>query len=51
MHHTKADIDGLHVKRKEGGKGVLQFKATYKGEVRKSVLRNIRTQNKKNTNL
>jgi hypothetical protein len=29
MHHPKVDIDRLHVKRKEGGRGLLQIEATY----------------------
>ena len=35
MHHPKADIDrlGLHVKRKEGRRGLLQIEAIYKAEV------------------
>ena len=33
MHHPKADIDTLHVKRKEDGRGLLQIKATYKAEI------------------
>ena len=33
MHHPKADIDRLYVKRKEGGRGLLQVEATYKAEI------------------
>ena len=33
MHHPKADIDRLYVKRKEGGRGLLQFEAVYKAEI------------------
>ena len=33
MHHPKADIDRLYVKRKEGGKGLVQVEATYKAEI------------------
>ena len=33
MHHRKADKDRLYVKRKEGGRGLLQIEATYKAEV------------------
>ena len=29
MHHPKAYIDRLYVKRKEGGRGLLQIEATY----------------------
>jgi len=30
MHHSKADIDRLYVKRKEGGRGLVQIEAAYK---------------------
>jgi len=33
MHHPKADTDRLHVKRKGGGKGLLQIEVTYKTEI------------------
>jgi hypothetical protein len=33
MHHPKADIDRLYVKRKEGGRGLSQIKAAYKTEI------------------
>jgi Zn-dependent M16 (insulinase) family peptidase len=33
MHHPKADIDRLYVKRKEGGRGLVQVEATYKAEI------------------
>jgi len=33
MHHPTSDIDGLYVKRKEGGTDVLQTDATYKTEI------------------
>jgi len=33
MHHPKADIDRLYVKRKGGGKGLVQAEATYKAEI------------------
>ena len=33
MHHPKADIDRLYVKRKEGGKGLVQIEAAYKAEI------------------
>jgi hypothetical protein len=33
MHHPKADRDRLYVKRKEGGRGLLQFEAVYKAEI------------------
>jgi len=33
MHHPKADIDRLHVKRKGGGRGLLQIEVTYKTEI------------------
>jgi DNA-binding protein YbaB len=32
MHHPKADIDRLHVKRK-GGRGLLQIEVTCKAEI------------------
>ena len=33
MHHPKADIDRLYVKRKEGGRGLVQVEAAYKEEI------------------
>ena len=33
MHHPKADIDRLYVKRKEGGRGPVQIEAAYKAEI------------------
>jgi hypothetical protein len=33
MHHPKADIDRLYVKRKEGGRGRAQIEAPYKTEI------------------
>jgi hypothetical protein len=33
MHHPKADIDRLYVKRKEGGRGLVQVAAAYKAEI------------------
>jgi hypothetical protein len=34
MHHPeKADIDRLYVKRKEGGRGMVQVEAAYKAEI------------------
>jgi hypothetical protein len=32
-HHPKADIDRLYVKRKEGGRGLVQVEAAYKAEI------------------
>jgi len=29
MRHPKVDIDRLYIKRKEGGRGLLQIEATY----------------------
>ena len=29
MHHPKADIDRIYVKRKEGGRGLVQVEAAY----------------------
>ena len=33
MHHPKADIDRLYVKRKEEGRGLVQVEAAYKAEI------------------
>jgi hypothetical protein len=33
MHHPKADTDRLYVKRKEGGRGLVQVEATYEAEI------------------
>ena len=33
MHHPKADIDRLYVKRKEGRRGLVQIEASYKAEI------------------
>jgi hypothetical protein len=33
MHHGKANIDRLCVKRKEGGRGMLQVEVAYKTEI------------------
>ena len=33
MHYPKADIDRLYVKRKEGGRGLVQVEAAYKAEI------------------
>ena len=33
MHHPKAEIDMLYVKRKEGGRGLLQIEVTHKAEI------------------
>ena len=33
MHHPKADIDRLYVKREEGGGGLVQVEAAYKAEI------------------
>jgi hypothetical protein len=33
MHHPNADIDRLYVKRKEGGRGLVQAEAEHKTEV------------------
>ena len=33
MHHAKADIDRLYVKRNEGGRGLVQVEAAYKAEI------------------
>ena len=33
IHHLKADIDRLYVKRKEGGRWLMQVEAPYKAEI------------------
>jgi len=33
MHHPKVDIDRLYVKRKEGGRELVQIEAAYKREI------------------
>jgi hypothetical protein len=33
MHHPKADIDRLYIKRKEGGRGLVQAEVVYKTEI------------------
>ena len=33
MHHPRADIDRLYVKRKGGGRGLVQIEAAYKAEI------------------
>ena len=33
MHHPKADTDRLCVKRKGGGRGLVQIEAAYKAEI------------------
>jgi len=33
LNHPKTDIDRLYVKRKEGGKGLVQVEAAYKAEI------------------
>jgi hypothetical protein len=33
VHHPKADIDRLYVKRKEGGRGLVQVETAYKAEI------------------
>jgi hypothetical protein len=33
MHNPKADIDRFYVKRKEGGRGLVQIEAAYKTEI------------------
>jgi hypothetical protein len=42
VHHPKADIDRLYVKRKEGGRGLVQVEAAFKAEI--TVLQNTLTQ-------
>ena len=33
IHHPNADIDRLYVKRKDGGRGLIQVEAAYKAEI------------------
>jgi DNA-directed RNA polymerase subunit L len=33
IHHPKADVDRLYVKRKEGRRGLVQIEAAYKAEI------------------
>ena len=33
MHYPKADIDRLYLKRKEGGRGLVQVEAAYKADI------------------
>ena len=33
MHNPKADTDRLYLKRKEGGRGLIQIEAAYKAEI------------------
>jgi len=33
MHHPKGGIDRLYVKRKEGGRGLVEIEAAYKAEI------------------
>jgi len=33
VHHTKAYIDRLYVKRKEGERGLVEIEAAYKAEI------------------
>jgi hypothetical protein len=33
MHHPKAEIDRLYVKRFEGGRGLVQIEEAYKVEI------------------
>jgi len=33
VHHPKAETDRLYVKRKEGGRGLVQNEAAYKAEI------------------
>ena len=33
IHHAKADIDRLYVKRNEGGRGMVQIKVACKAEI------------------
>ena len=33
MHHPKADIDRLYVKRKEGGRELMEVESAYNAEI------------------
>jgi hypothetical protein len=33
MHHPKADVDRLYMKRNEGGRGLVQIEVAYKAEI------------------
>jgi len=33
VHHPKSDRDRIHVKRKEGGRGLVRVEAAYKAEI------------------
>jgi hypothetical protein len=33
VHHPKADIDRLYIKREGGGRGLVQVEAAYKAEI------------------
>ena len=33
LHHPKADIDRLYIKRNEGGRGLVQIEVAYKAEI------------------
>jgi hypothetical protein len=33
VHHLKADVDRLYVKRKEGGRGLVQVEAAHKAKI------------------
>jgi len=48
IHHPKADIDRLYVKRREGGRGLVQVEAAYKTEI---ILQNTLKQSTKKTSL
>ena len=46
MHHLKTDIDRLYVKRKEGGRRLMQVETAYKAEII-NIAEYINTNNKK----
>jgi len=33
VHHPETDIERLYVKKKEGGRGLVQVEAAYKAEI------------------
>ena len=47
MHHPKADIDRLYVKRKEGRRGLVQIEAAYKAKIM-NIAEYLNTNYKKN---
>jgi hypothetical protein len=48
MHHPKADMDELYVRRKEGGRGLVRVEAAYKAQI---ILQNTLIQTTRRTSL